>query len=70
MRYQKDQIDQVDYIRQRPLSDAQEFYREELGMGVIFDPELYPRLFHVADTMLVTLYRSTLPEDNLVILCD
>ncbi len=68
--FQKDQIDQVDYIRQRPLSDTQEFYWQELGMGVIFDPELYPRLFHVANTMPVTLYQSTLPEDNLVIRCD
>lgn len=68
--FPKDQIDQVDYIRYKPLNDTQEFYWGELGMGVIFDPVLYPRLFHLGDTMPVTLYRSTLPEDNSVVQCN
>lgn len=67
--FSRGQIDQVDYIREKPLSDAQEFYWDELGVGIIFDPQLYPRLFHLGDTMPVTLYRSTLPEDNLAVQC-
>lgn len=67
--FPKEEIDQVDYIREKPLSDTQEFYWEELGMGVIFDPQLYPRLFHFGDTMPVTLYQSTLPEENSAVTC-
>ena len=67
--FRKGQIDQVDYIREKPMSDKQEFYWEELGMGVIFDPELYTRLFHLGDTMSVTLYRSSLPEEDLAVQC-
>ena len=67
--FPKGQIDQVDYIREKPLSDTQEFYWDELGMGIIFDPQLYPRLFHLGDTMPVTLYQSTLAEENPVVLC-
>lgn len=67
--FRKGQIDQVDYIREKPLSDAQEFYWDELGMGIIFDPQLYPRLFHLGDTMPVTLYQSKLAEENSAVLC-
>ena len=67
--FPKSQIDQVDYVREKPISDTQEFYWEELGMGIIFDPELYPRLFHLGDTMPVTLYRSTLAEENSAVMC-
>jgi hypothetical protein len=67
--FPKGQIDQVDYIREKPLSDTQEFYWEELGMGIIFDPQLYPRLFHLGDTMPVTLYQSTLAEENSAVMC-
>jgi hypothetical protein len=67
--FPKGQIAQVDYIREKPLSDTQEFYWEELGMGIIFDPQLYPRLFHLGDTMPVTLYQSTLAEENSAVIC-
>jgi hypothetical protein len=67
--FPKGEVDQVDYIREKPLSDTQEFYWEELGMGIIFDPQLYPRLFHLRDTMSVPLYRAALPESNLAIHC-
>lgn len=63
--FSKGQIEYVDYIREKPLSDTQEFYWEELGMGIIFDPRLYPRLFHFGDIMPATLYRSTLAEEIL-----
>ncbi|GGG95591.1 hypothetical protein GCM10011586_08320 [Silvibacterium dinghuense] len=65
----KKEIVQVDYITEKPLSDTQEFYWDELGVGRIFDPQLYPRLFHLADTMSVTLYQSARAEDDSVIIC-
>jgi len=60
----KTEVFRVDYIRNRPLSDKQEFYWDELAMLRIFDPVLYPRLFHLGDTMPVRLYDSALPEDD------
>jgi hypothetical protein len=67
--FPKGQVDYVDYIRKKPLSDKQEFYWEELGMGMIFDPQLYPRMFHLGDIMPVTLYRSTLAEEDSPVVC-
>jgi len=67
--FSKGTVSRADYIREKPLSDTQEFYWEELGMGMILDPQLYPRLFHLGDTMRVTLYQSTLVEDNSVVEC-
>ena len=67
--FRKGQIAQVDYIREKPLNDTQEFYWEELGMGIIFDPLLYPRLFHLGDKMPVTLYQSTRAEENSAVMC-
>jgi hypothetical protein len=60
----KTEVSRVDYMRNRPLSDKQEFYWDELAMLRIFDPALYPRLFHLGDTMPVRLYDSALPEDD------
>jgi hypothetical protein len=63
-RIPKTQVSWVDYLRIKPLSDDQEFYAEELAWMVIFDPVLYPRMFHLGDRMPVRLYDCTLPEDN------
>jgi hypothetical protein len=38
-------------------------------MGIIFDPQLYPCMFHLGDTMPVTLYQSTLAEENSPVIC-
>ena len=35
----------------------------------IFDPQLYPRLFHVGDTMHVRLYDYAVSEDNSPVAC-
>ncbi len=35
----------------------------------IFDPQLYPRLFHLGDRMPVTLFQAAVPEDNSTIAC-
>ena len=57
-------VSRVDYIRTKPLSDQQEFDWEELAMFRIFDPVLYPRMFHAVDTIPVRLYDSALSEDD------
>ncbi len=62
-------ISRVDYIRDKPLSDTEEFHWEELAMLRVFDPQLYPRLFHIEDTMRVRLFDSAMPEDNSSVEC-
>ena len=41
----KAEIFRVNFIRDKPLSDKEEFYWDELAPLRIFDPALYPRLF-------------------------
>lgn len=67
--FPKTEISRVDYIREKPLNDTEEFHWEELAMLRIFDPQLYPRLFHIGDTMLVRLYDTAIPEDNSPVEC-
>jgi hypothetical protein len=63
------EVSRVDYITDKPLSDNQEFYWAEMGPLRIFDPALYPRLFHLGSTMSVRLYDRALPEDDSPVRC-
>jgi hypothetical protein len=65
----KTEVSRIDYIRDKPLSDREEFHWDELAMLRIFDPVLYPRLFHLGDKMPVRLYNSDVPEDNSPVQC-
>lgn len=65
----KAEISRVDFVREKPLSDAGEYSWSELAMLKVFDPELYPRLFHLGDTMPVRLYERSIPEDNSPVGC-
>lgn len=65
----KADISRLEFVRYKPLSSTQEFYRDELGLLQIFDPDFYPRLFHIGDTMSVRLYDSSTPEDNSPVTC-
>jgi hypothetical protein len=65
----KMEVSSVDYIRSKPLSDDQEFDWDELAMLRIFDPVLYPRMFHLGDTFSVRLYDRAVPEDNSPVQC-
>lgn len=65
----KAEVSHIEYITYKPLSDKQEFYWDELAMGRIFDPVLYPRLFHLCDTIPVRLYDRAIPEDNSPVQC-
>jgi hypothetical protein len=63
------EVSRVDYIQSKPLSDKQEFDWEELAMLRIFDPVLYPRLFHAGDTMSVGLYDRASNQDDSPLAC-
>jgi hypothetical protein len=65
----KTEVSRLAYIREKPLSDEQEYYWDELVMFRIFDPLLYPRLFHLGDKIRVRLYDSSVPEDNSPLEC-
>lgn len=36
---------------------------------MVFDPELYPRMFHLGEIMEVRLYDSAVPEEDLSAQC-
>jgi hypothetical protein len=63
------EVSRVDYIQSKPLSDKQEFDWEELAVLRIFDPVLYPRLFHAGDTMIVRLYDRASKQDDSPLAC-
>jgi hypothetical protein len=65
----KADVSRIAFVRERPLSDSREYNLDELGPAVIFDPDLYPRLFHIGDTMSVRLYDSSMTEDNSPVAC-
>jgi hypothetical protein len=65
----KTEVSHVDYIQQKPLSDDGEYAWDELAQLRIFDPELYPRLFHVGDTVPVRLYDRAASEDDSPLYC-
>jgi hypothetical protein len=67
--FSKKEISIVAHITDKPLSETEEFHWEELTMLRIFDPQLYPRLFHIGDTMPVRLYDSAVLEDNSPVMC-
>ena len=67
--FTKGEVSRVDYVVLKPLSETEEFHWDELAMLRIFDPQLYPRLFHLGDTMPVTLYQAAVAEDNSVVAC-
>ncbi len=68
-RIPRTEVSRVDYIQTKPLSDSQEFDWEELTLLRIFDPKLYPRLFHLGDTMPVRMYDRAVPEDDSPVRC-
>jgi hypothetical protein len=67
--FPKAEVSYVDYVREKPLNDTEEFHWEELAMLRIFDVNLYPRLFHSGDTMSVRLFDSSIPVDDSPVQC-
>ncbi len=67
---QKAKVARVERVIEKPLSDSAEYCAQECTYLVIFDPELWPRIFHVGDTLPVLIYDSSLPQDDLPVRCE
>ena len=65
----KSDVARVERIVEKPLSNTAEFCWEECVYFVIFDPELYPRIFHIGDTMPVLIYDAAMPQDDTQLTC-
>jgi len=65
----KSEITRVSFVREKPLSDAGEYWWDEATLLQIFDPEVWPRLFRVGDTMSVRLYDVSMPQENSPVTC-
>ena len=59
-------VRQVYYIRERPMSSSAEYAAQEMAL---VDPELWPRMLHMAPKISVLLYDSSLPEDDTPVPC-
>jgi sRNA-binding regulator protein Hfq len=65
----KRQISTLSYIRPKPLSDSAEYANDELAWMKIFDPQLWPTLFHAQGSLVVRIYDVNLPQDDSPIVC-
>ena len=62
-------IQRAEFIREKPISSGGEYWWSEAIGLQFFDPELYPRMFHLGDTMQVRLYDSSLPQADSAVRC-
>ena len=65
----KSEISRVELIQGKPVSRSGEYWWDEAFPFQILDPELYPRLFHVGDTLSVRLYDTSMPQDDTIPRC-
>jgi len=65
----KGEIARLSYIRPKPLSDSAEYANDELAWMKIFDPQLWPSLFHTQGSLVVRIYDANSPQDNAPIVC-
>jgi len=63
------QISTLSYVRPQPLSDLAEYANDELAWMRIFDPQLWPTLFHAQGSLVVRIYDVNLPQDDSPIVC-
>jgi len=61
VRIAKRDVSQVYYLREKPMGAETEHAAQEL---VIFDPFLWPYLFHIPPKVSVRVYDAAMPEDN------
>jgi hypothetical protein len=66
----KQEVSTVTYVRPKPASDSAQYANEELVFFKIFDPEVWPVLFHTQGSLSVRVYDATLSEDNSRITCN
>ena len=65
----KSDIRTVDYIRQRPQSDASEYLSEEAPGLLLFSPDTWARASGISPKLHVRIYDSLLPEDDRKLTC-
>ena len=66
---QKVDVASVAMVREKPLSDRAEYcWDEAIGFEWLC-PEVYPRMFHLGNTLEVKLYDASSTEDNSPITC-
>ncbi len=65
----KDDIEQVEYIRFKPLSEVHTYYLQEAAYLGIFDPKVWQYWLRIDAFISVRIYDATLPEDNLQLEC-
>jgi hypothetical protein len=67
--FRKSDIASFAVVREKPLGDGAEYcWDEAIGFEWLC-PEVYPRMFHVGDSIDVNLYDFSLPEDNSPMTC-
>lgn len=65
----KQDILTVDYVRQKPLTDDEEYLAQEAGFLLLFSPMSYVRAAGVSLKLDVHLYDASKPEDNSEVIC-
>lgn len=65
----KDQIVTVDYLREKPVSDAIDYFAQEGPAMLFFYPDFYDRLKGLEGRIPVRLYDALLPENNAPLKC-
>jgi hypothetical protein len=60
----KSQIKTVDYVRQRPMSEDEEYFAQEAPELLPLSPDYWLRAAGLSSKLHVRLYDSSLPEDN------
>ena len=65
----KGDVSSIRYIRQMPLTDGQEYLRDEAPYLLLFTPDAYVRMMGISSKLSVLLYDASKPEDNSKIEC-
>jgi hypothetical protein len=66
----KSEIAQVYHIVEKPLTDTGEYFMDELGPLVVFDPDMWEYGLHLEPYVAVLLYDTGKPEDNSPATCE
>jgi len=65
----KQDILTVDYVRQKPLTDGEEYIAQETPFLLLFSPMSYVRAAGVSLKLDVRVYDASKPEDNSEVIC-
>jgi hypothetical protein len=60
----------VIYVRQKPLTDSEEYFAQEAPFLLLFSPTSYVRAAGISLKLKVRLYEARMQEDNSEIICN